>query len=109
MTIQEILGKELIALIQQLDEKSKRTANLKNLIFQIYQERSFLDNKNLRIILINLLKFNEVKLIADTLGFIGSNETNEYIYLKKCIQGNMKGYINLLIKRRKKFHNLHFL
>ncbi|WP_423798163.1 DEAD/DEAH box helicase [Neobacillus sp. SAB-20_R2A] len=83
LTIQEIIGKQLIKLTQLLDEKYLKTANLKNIVFQIYEERSFLDNKNLRIILINLLRFNEAKLIADTLGFPSSSETDEYIFLKK--------------------------
>jgi DNA repair protein RadD len=83
LTVQDILGKQLIKLMQLLDENYLKTANLKNLIFQIYQERSFLDNKNLRMILINLLKLNEAKLIADTLGYIGSTETNVYNFLRK--------------------------
>ncbi|MEH7073823.1 DEAD/DEAH box helicase, partial [Neobacillus drentensis] len=83
VTIQDILGEQLIKLVQLLDVSYQKTANLKNLIFQIYYERSFLDNRDLRLTLINLLKFEEVKIIADTLGYLSSNDSDEYTFLKK--------------------------
>jgi DNA repair protein RadD len=83
ITIQDILGKQLIKLVNLLDTSYQKTGNLKSLIFQIYQERSFLDNRDLRITLIDLLKFEEVKLIADTLGYLNSNDSDEYTFLKK--------------------------
>jgi DNA repair protein RadD len=83
ITIQDILGEQLIKLVQLLDTSYQKTGNLKSLIFQIYQERSFLDNRDLRITLIDLLKFEEVKLIADTLGYLSSNDPDEYTFLKR--------------------------
>jgi DNA repair protein RadD len=83
ITLQEILGNQLIKLVKLLDPNYQKTANLKSLIFQIYQERSFLDNRDLRLTLIDLLKFDEVKLLADTLGYLSSNNSDEYTFLKK--------------------------
>jgi DNA repair protein RadD len=82
-TIQIILGKQLLKLIQLLDPKYVKTSQLKNLIFEIHDERIFLDDRNYRSILINLLKIGEAKLLAETFGFLNSVENNEYEFLKK--------------------------
>lgn len=83
LTFQELLGQELIKLIQTLEPKYSKSSEMKHLIFQIYSERAFLDNMKLRGILLDLMKQNEIKIIADTLGFLNSKYQDEYEYLKK--------------------------
>ena len=82
-TIQGILGKQLIKLIQTMDPKYRKTNELKKLIFQIHSEQAFLEDIKLREILINLLKIDEVKLVSNTLGYLTNTKyKDEYVYLK---------------------------
>ncbi|WHY88588.1 DEAD/DEAH box helicase [Neobacillus novalis] len=82
VTVEKILGKQLVLLVQKLDKQYVKTNELKKLIFHINEERKFLDNKKFREILIDLLRVEEIKLLAETLGYLNSKGINEYVFLK---------------------------
>lgn len=82
-TIGQILGNQLLKLVQTVEPKYQSSSEIKKLIFLLHPEKEFLNNKKLRSILIDLLKPEEIRLIADTLGFLNSNEKNYYSFLKK--------------------------
>lgn len=81
-TVQKILSRQFIKLMQSLDHKYIKTSELKNLIFLTYEEHHFIENTLLRSILIDLLREDEAKLISETLGFLSSTVTCPYRYLK---------------------------
>jgi DNA repair protein RadD len=74
VTVEKILNKQLVQLVQKLDKKYLKTSELKKLIFLINEERKFLDDKTFREILIDLLRVEEIKLLAETLGFLISKD-----------------------------------
>lgn len=81
-TVQKILSRQFIKLMQSLDHKYLKTSELKTLIFLTYEEHDFIKNTLLRSILIDLLREDEAKLMSETLGFLSSNVTCPYRYLK---------------------------
>ncbi|MHC8520853.1 DEAD/DEAH box helicase [Rossellomorea sp. H39__3] len=81
-TIQNILTSQFIKLMQSLDSKYFKTSEQKKLIFLTYEEHHFIESVFLRSILIDLLREEEVNVISDTLGFLRSDLTCPYEYLK---------------------------
>jgi DNA repair protein RadD len=88
LTVEKILSRQFIKLMQSLDEKYLKTSELKNLIFETNEEILFIENNGLRTILIDLLRKNEALLMADTLGFSSSSATCPYSYLKNKKKNN---------------------
>ncbi|MGM0846488.1 MAG: DEAD/DEAH box helicase [Bacillota bacterium] len=82
-TIQKILDPQVIKITQLIDSNFSKTSEMKKLIFTTIEEREFLNDKTLRSVLIDLLREDEVRMIAETLGFLNSNITNHYEFLKK--------------------------
>lgn len=88
-TVQKILSKQFIKLMETLDPKYIKTTALKSLIFLTHKEEEFIEDKKLREILIDLLREKEVNMVAETLGFSKSIHICPYQFLK-----NMKIKVN---------------
>jgi DNA repair protein RadD len=83
LTVEKILSRQFIKLMQSLDEKYLKTSELKNLIFETNEEFLFIEDNGFRTILVDLLRKNEALLMANTLGFSSSSASCPYSYLKK--------------------------
>ncbi|WLR51769.1 DEAD/DEAH box helicase [Bacillus tianshenii] len=90
--LQEILGSQTIRILTTLDSKYRRSTEMKSLIFKLYKDEEILLNKNLRNIVIDLLKVNEVQLLGNILGI--KFECSNDLYKKLKITNFKRGSSN---------------
>ncbi|NYT28026.1 MAG: hypothetical protein H0A76_09120 [Candidatus Thiodubiliella endoseptemdiera] len=110
-TLQELLGKTTVNLINQLEQQEFSTTKLKQVLQDMYSQTDLITNKNTRFILFDLLNETEVK---DLFAFIKPRHwqrclrqlKNKYNIKNKTIfmiilklQTMKRGALNYLIRK----------
>lgn len=100
-TMQELLGKDALRLIQLLNRKDDIATRVKDVLVQLYTLEGLLLVKDKRVILFDLLRPKEVQIIAKALGLSVAGDIYQKLKLVNLRRGSDKeavlfGYFGLV-------------
>lgn len=75
--LEEILGAKTLRILATLDQTKVYNKYLRNLVLELYGAESLLIDKNFRSLLFDLLRENEVRVLAQTLGIANNISTSD--------------------------------